>query len=132
MSGWRWLDERVVIAIHDAQLSEHGGASAIRGVGLLRSALARPQHMAAYEAPDAFDLAAAYAWGIVRNHPFVDGNKRTALVAAGVFLYDYGHDIDAGDAETVRVMLALTAGELAERDFAAWLRANSITVESEK
>jgi death on curing protein len=126
VNEWRWLGERVILAIHDEQISEHGGPSGVRDLGLLQSALARPRHLASYGAPDAFDLAAAYAHGIARNHPFVDGNKRTALVAAAVFLYEHGHDIEADDADKVRVMLAFSAGTMSESDFAAWLRSKAI------
>jgi death-on-curing protein len=120
--AWRWLNERVVLAIHDAQIAEHGGAPGVRDLGLLTPALARPRHLATCGAPDAFDLAAAYAYGIARNHPFADGNRRTAFIAAAAFLYDHGHDIEADDAIVVRVVLELSAGETSESDFAAWLR----------
>jgi death on curing protein len=121
----------VILAIHDEQLSEHGGPSGVRDMGLLQSALARPLHLATYGAPDAFDLAAAYAYGIARNHPFIDGNKRTALVAAAAFLYDHGHDIEADDADKVRVMLDFSAGSITEGDFAAWLRSKAVPVEAD-
>jgi death-on-curing protein len=119
---WRWLDERLVLAIHDAQIAEHGGVPGVRDLGLLSSALAPPQHLAAYGAPDAFDLAAGYAHGIARNHPFADGNKRTAFVAAATFLYEHGHDIEADDARMLQAVLELSAGGMSERDFSAWLR----------
>jgi death-on-curing protein len=83
---WRWLKEEVLIAVHDEQLAEHGGTEGVRDSGLLFFALARPKNLAEYEKPSAFDLAAAYAAGIVRNHPFVDGNKRTGFLAAYMFL----------------------------------------------
>jgi death-on-curing protein len=114
----------VVLAIHDAQLAEHGGASGVRDRGLLDSALARPQHLAAYGEPDIATLAAAYAFGIARNHPFVDGNKRTALVALETFLALNGHDLAADDAACVVTMLGLAAGELEEDALADWVRAN--------
>ena len=86
MSRWVWLDPAVLRAVHEEQLAEHGGASGTRDAGLFESALARPENLAAYGAPDAAALAAAYGWGLARNHPFVDGNKRTAFVATELFL----------------------------------------------
>ena len=122
MSDWRWIKETVVFAIHDEQLAEHGGATGVRDIGLLQSALARPQQLAAYEKPDLAALAASYASGIVRNHPFVDGNKRTAFVIANVFLLDHGYDFSAGDAEVVANVEALPSGQLDEAGFAEWIR----------
>jgi death-on-curing protein len=120
---WRWVLEDVVLAIHDEQIAEHGGHGGLRDRSLLLSALARPQHLAAFGNPDVADLAASYAVGIARNHPFLDGNKRTALVvAAGVFLPLNGYKLTASDAETVRVMLAVADGTMAEPEFALWLR----------
>jgi death-on-curing protein len=122
MSDWVWIQRRVIIAAHDEQLAEHGGASGIRDVGLLESALARAENLAAYGDPDAAALAAAYGFGITRNHPFVDGNKRAALIASELFLALNGYGLDVGDAECVLTILALAAGELEEVEFAAWLR----------
>lgn len=122
---WRWVSTNVVLAIHEEQIAEHGGMPGLRDESLLLSALARPQHLAAYGEPDIAGLAAAYAFGIARNHPFLDGNKRTALtVAAGVFLPLNGYKLDALDADTVRSMLALANGSMSEADFATWLRSN--------
>jgi death on curing protein len=129
VTDWRWLGEDVVLAIHDEQLAEHGGPSGVRDTGLLQSALARPRHLASYATPDAFDLAAAYAFGIARDHPFVDGNKRTAFVAAATFLYDHGHDIEADDMDKVRIVVDLSAGSVSEGDVAAWLRSKSVPVD---
>ena len=112
----------VVIAAHLEQLAEHGGAAGIRDAGLLDSALARPENLVAYGDPDVAALAAAYGFGIVRNHPFVDGNKRAALIATELFLALNGFDLIVDDAECVLVVLALAAGELTEEEFAAWLR----------
>ncbi len=117
-----WLDLRVVLAVHDRQLAEHGGGSGIRDAGLLDSALARPQHASAYDEPDLCTLAALYAGGIVRNHPFVDGNKRTAFLAAYIFLGRNGLRLIAPEDDAARQMIALAAGDLAEDAFAAWLR----------
>jgi len=119
---WRWVAEAVVFAIHDAQLAEHGGMAGVRDRTPVESALARPLNLAALGAPDAADLAAAYAYGICRNHGFVDGNKRTAYVVAYVFLLDNGFELAATDAESVATMLALAAGEMPEPELAAWFR----------
>ena len=120
--SWVWLDEGVVHAVHEEQLLEHGGGSGARDAGLLESALARPLHLAAYGSPDAAVLAAAYGYGIARNHPFVDGNKRTAFVAVELFLALNGFGLAASDADCVITMLKLAAGELAEEELADWLR----------
>jgi death on curing protein len=120
--SWVWLDPAVVRAVHGEQLAEHGGAEGVRDAGLLESALARPQHLAARGEPDAVALAAAYGFGIARNHPFIDGNKRTAFVAVELFLVLNGHELEASDAECVLTMLSLAAGDLEEAAFAAWLR----------
>jgi death on curing protein len=125
MTEWHWIGEALVLAIHDEQLAEHGGQAGVRDVGLLSSALARPVNLAAYGDPDVFDLAAAYAFGIARSHPFIDGNKRTAFVTAAVFLLDHGYAIDAGDTTVVATILALSEGSMSEADFAAWLRSNA-------
>lgn len=117
-----WLDPAVMRAVHEEQLAEHSGAPGTRDAGLLESALARPQHLAAYGEPDAAALAAAYGYGIARNHPFVDGNKRTAFVAVELFLALNGFELTADDADCVLTMLAVAAGDLSEDDFAAWIR----------
>ncbi|MBI5920541.1 MAG: type II toxin-antitoxin system death-on-curing family toxin [Betaproteobacteria bacterium] len=124
MSRWTWIERSVVIAAHNEQLAEHGGAAGTRDSGLLESALARPENLAAYGDPDAAALAAAYGFGIVRNHPFVDGNKRAALIATELFLALNGFDLVVGDVECVVTILALAAGELDEAEFADWLRAH--------
>jgi death-on-curing protein len=115
----------VVEAIHDAQLAEHGGASGVRDSGLLDSALARPLNLHAHGENDRSVLAASYAFGIVRNHPFVDGNKRTAFLAAYVFLRLNGRDLIASEVAATTTMLALAAGTTSEADYAEWLRANT-------
>ncbi len=123
MTGWIWLEASVVGAIHEAQLTEHGGPVGIRDAGLLTSALARPINLAAYDTQaDAAALAAAYAFGIVRNHPFIDGNKRTAFVCSELFLVLNGLCLTASDSDCVGAMLALAAGDIGETEFAAWLR----------
>ena len=122
MSGWLWVDLLVAQAAHGEQLAQHGGGTGVRDAALLESALARPQNLVAYGDPDAADLAAAYAFGIARNHPFVDGNKRTALVVCETFLGLNGYRLAATDAELVVLFLALAAGELSEDELADWLR----------
>lgn len=121
---WIALDEAAVLAMHDEQLAEHGGAAGIRDLGLLQSALARPQNLAAYGEPDLPALAAALAHGIARNHPFVDGNKRTAYVAMESFLLLNGYLLTASDADCLLTFLALASGDLDAEDLAAWLRRN--------
>ena len=117
-----WLDRQLVLAIHDEQIAEHGGAAGTRDMGLLESALARPLNRAAYGDPDVVELAALYALGIAKNHPFVDGNKRTAYVALEVFLKLNGLDFVASDAEAVVATLDMAAGELTDDEFTAWVR----------
>ena len=119
---WSWVSEDVVWAIHDEQVAEHGGLGGIRDMALVRSALARPQNLSAYEVPDAADLAAAYAYGLARNHGFSDGNKRTAYVVALVFLLDNGYEFVGTDVESVGMMVRVAAGEVGERQLAAWFR----------
>lgn len=119
---WIWLDRAVLIAAHDEQLAEHGGAAGFRDEGLFDSALARPPNLAAYESPDAAALAASYAVALAKNHPFVDGNKRTAFVAMELFLWLNGHELAASDAECVLAMLNVAASEWDEPTLAAWLR----------
>ena len=122
MTDWQWVREDVALAVHDEQLAEHGGAAGVRDLGLLQSALARPENLAAYGEPDAAALAAAYAFGIARNHPFTDGNKRTAAVTALLLLVHNGIEFQIGEAELVVMILALAAGELTEMETAGWLR----------
>ena len=111
--------------MHDAQLAEHGGPSGVRDQGAVESALARPQNLAAYGEPDAAALAAAYAFGLARNHGFVDGNKRTAWIAARLFLADNGVRLVFDKAEAVRMVEGLAAGVVTEEAFAGWLRGAS-------
>jgi death-on-curing protein len=115
-----WLTRDVILAIHDEQLAEHGGSTGLRDAGLLDSALARPLNRAGYGEPDIAELAAVYALGIVQNHPFVDGNKRTAFVALELFLRLNGWVFTVSDAEAVVMVLALAAGELPDDEF--WVR----------
>jgi len=122
MSSWVWINSAVLIAVHDSQLAEHGGGAGVRDHGLLASALSRPENLAAYGEPDASDLAAAYGYGISRNHAFIDGNKRTGFVAAAMFLRLNGYKLVADDASKVLTMLAVSAGDITEAEFAAWIR----------
>jgi death-on-curing protein len=123
--AWRWISEAVVRAVHGEQLAQHGGAPGIRDDGLLASALGRPRNLAAYGDPDCAALAASLAFGLARNHPFVDGNKRSAFVAGALFLELNGHRFTASEADVVLTFLALAAGELTEAALADWFRANS-------
>lgn len=123
---WVWVSEAVALAAHDEQIAEHGGGVGIRDHGLFQSAMARPPNLAAYAEPDVAALAAAYAYGIARNHPFVDGNKRTAAVVSETFLALNGYRLTASDAELVVEFLALAAVELDEDELAAWFRAHSV------
>lgn len=123
--AWVWIDSAVLLAVHDEQLAEHGGAAGTRDMGLFESAVARPQPLAHYGQPDAAQLAATYAFGLARNHPFVDGNKRTAFVAAELFLALNGLKLMAEDAHCVVTMLAVAAGQMDESTFARWLREHS-------
>ena len=127
MSGqnWVWLDKRLILAVHDEQLAEHGGLSGVRDDGLLESALARPAHLAAYGAPDIAELAASYGYGIARNHSFIDGNKRTAFVATLLFLAFNRYGFYATDIDKVLMMLKVASGEITEAEFATWIRNNS-------
>lgn len=122
---WVWIDASVITAIHDAQLAEHGGAAGVRDVGMLESALARPLQLAVYGEPDATALAAAYGFGLAKNHPFIDGKKRSAFVAVELFLALNGWQLDADDASCVMAMLSLAGGDSSEADFAEWIRTHS-------
>lgn len=128
MTTPKWLLRSVVDAMHDAQIAEHGGAAGIRDEGMLESALNRPINKFNYGDSDICNLAAAYAAGIARNHPFVDGNKRTAFLSAFVFLRINGVRMTASEAAATRFTLALAAGELDEIGYAAWLRDNTAPV----
>ncbi len=123
--SWRWVDKRALMLLHDESLAEHGGSSGLRDEGLLDSAMLRARNLAAYGTPDLAELAAAYGHGIAENHPFVDGNKRAAFLAAGVFLRLNGSGLNASQAEATVAMFTLAAGELDEAAFAAWIRRHS-------
>ena len=120
--AWRWINKQALLLLHDESLSLHGGASGIRDEGLLDSALARPLNLDHYGSPDVADLAASYGVGLAKNHPFVDGNKRAAFLAVGLFLYLNGQRLIATQAEATVTIFAVAAGELDDTSFAAWLR----------
>ncbi len=120
------MSAAAAIAAHQEQLAQHGGAAGVRDEGLVHSAMARAQNLAAYGTPDAASLAAAYAYGLARNHPFIDGNKRTAAVVSETFLRINGYRLPASDAEVVVAFLALAAGELSEDELAAWFRSHIV------
>ncbi|MBA4767760.1 MAG: type II toxin-antitoxin system death-on-curing family toxin [Porphyrobacter sp.] len=122
MSDWRWVSHRAALTAHAEQIAEHGGGAGIRDMGLFESAMARPQQLEAYGKPDAAALAAAYAFGLARNHPFVDGNKRTANVVSLLFLLKNGWRVEADDADMIVAFIALAAGELSEDELADWFR----------
>lgn len=122
MTKWVWVSANGALAAHRMQLVDHGGADGVRDPGAFESAMSRPRNLAVYSSPDAADLAASYAFGLARNHPFVDGNKRTALVVCETFLLLNGYSLKASDAELVVVFLALAAGELTEEELSGWIR----------
>lgn len=122
MTADTWILESVVHAIHDEQIAEHGGLQGTRDITLLQSALARPLHLAEYKKPDLADLAACYGYGIAKNHPFNDGNKRTAFVVAELFLLLNGYYLMANDQSCVLTMLQVADGTITEEEFAIWIR----------
>ena len=122
MRGWRWIDKRALLLLHDESLAEHGGASGLRDEGLLDSALARPLNLALYEQPDIASLAASYGVGLAKNHAFVDGNKRAAFLAIGLFLMVNGFRLKATQAEATLTILDVAAGVVDEAALAQWIR----------
>ncbi len=120
-----WLTREECLALHEMMLSQHGGSEGLRDENMLESALAKPRHLFDYGEPTMSDLAASYVFGVVKNHPFVDGNKRTGFMLGAGFLECNGYEFHAGEAEAVVRTLALAAGELSEAEFAAWLKAKS-------
>lgn len=120
-----WVLREVVILLHEQSLAQFGGAAGIRDEGLLDSALARPQHRFAYGKPTIFDLAASYGFGLAKNHPFIDGNKRTAFVVAVIFIELNGYVFRASEVDATVRTLALAAGDMSEAAFSEWLQANS-------
>lgn len=123
----RWVDKRALLLLHGENLAEHGGLPGLRDDGLLDSALARPLNLAAYGMPDLAELAATYGVGLAKNHPFVDGNKRAAFLAVGLFLAINSYRLNATQLDATQTMLHVAAGEIDEAAFAAWLRAHITT-----
>jgi death-on-curing protein len=122
----RWIDERALLLLHNETLAEHGGLAGVRDHGLLESSLARPRHLHSYEpGADLARLAAAYAFGLARNHPFNDGNKRAAFLAIGLFLQINGVELIADPVESIAVILSLAEGSLSEPKLAEWIRINT-------
>jgi len=124
-NDYRWIAEDVALAIHEAQIDEHGGSTGLRDPGLLVSALARPQNAVALGTPDTPELAAFYALGVIKNHPFFDGNKRVGPVLLELFLEDNGYELVAGDAEVLNSIMSVAAGDISEEQFIAWVRAHA-------
>mgnify|MGYP001586464956 CR=1 FL=1 len=128
-----WVLDEVVLAVHDEQLAEHGGLSGIRDQGAVESALARPRNLAAYEAcDDPARLAAAYAYGTVKNHGFADGNMRTALVIADLFLMLNGYELTSSPADNVLTILGVAGGTISEEELTVWIRENIKPLNNEK
>ena len=123
---WRWVDKQALLLLHDESLAEHGGSAGIRDEGLLESALARALNLEAYSKADFADLAAAYAIGLAKNHPFVDDNERAAFLATGLFLFLNGYRLRAAQADATLTMLDVAAGDVDEAAFAVWLRQHSV------
>lgn len=124
--SWRWVNRHALLLLHAESLAEHGGAAGLRDAGLLDSALARAQNLAAYGTPDYAQLAAAYGFGLAKNHAFVDGNKRAAFLATGLFLALNGYRLTATQADATLTVLALAAGEIDEPAFVNWIRERSV------
>ena len=122
MSGWRWVNRQVLLLLHEESLAEHGGAPGLRDEGLLDSALSRPLNLALYDDPDVADLAAAYAMALAKNHAFVDGNKRAAFLALGMFLALNGYRLRATQVDATLTMLAVAAGEISQKGLSQWIR----------
>jgi death-on-curing protein len=120
-----WLTREECLALHEMMLSQYGGSEGLRDENMLESALAKPRQLFAYGKPTLSDLAASYVFGVVKNHPFIDGNKRTGFMLGAGFLERNGYEFHASEAEAVVRTLALAAGEMSEKEFAAWLKANS-------
>ncbi len=125
---WRWIREEVVLAVHDVQLAQHGGLDGVRDMNVIQSAMARPQQLNTYRhpLPDVFDLAAAYAYGLARNHGFADGNKRTAWIVARLFLMDNGAKIQFDQIDAIQTMLGVASGAVDEMALAQWFRTRRV------
>ncbi len=125
---FNWINRRAQLLLHGESLVVHGGAQGIRDQGLLDSALTRPENLALYGQPDVFDCAAAYAFGLAKNHPFIDGNKRAGFLGAGMFLRLNGYRLTATPQDATLTMLALAASDLSETGYAAWLRQHTTPI----
>jgi death-on-curing protein len=121
-----WLSKKLVLAMHAETLQQFGGTTGLRDEGRLESALSRPQNRYTFADPSLFELAAAYCHGIVRNHPFVDGNKRTGLLSARAFLFRNGHRLDPDEAEMVRIVERVASGEVSEEELVQWIKQNTV------
>jgi death-on-curing protein len=124
VKSWRWIQREALVRLHAMSLVQFGGLPGLRDAGVLDSALARPEQMAHYGKPDIADFAASYAYGLARNHPFVNGNKRVAFLALGLSLRLNGHSLIASQPEATQIVLSLAGGELSEEALAAWVRVN--------
>ena len=124
MMSWVWLDPDILLAVHDEQLQEHGGPVGVKDRGLFESALARAQNLASYEKPDVAALAAAYGFGLAKNHAFIDGNKRIALIALELFLDQNGYELAVDDGQAVLAILSVASGAFSETGLAEWIRKN--------
>jgi death-on-curing protein len=124
MSAWKWVNRQVLLLLHDESLAEHGGGPGLRDEGLFDSALARPLNLAMYSEPDLASLAASYGFGLAKNHAFIDGNKRAAFLAIGLFLAVNGYRLQASQAEATLVVLSVAAGDMSEDALADWIRAH--------
>ena len=126
MQQWRWIDKQLLVILHDESLVLHGGASGVRDEGLLDSALNRAKNLALYGQPDYADLAAAYVFGLSNNHAFVDGNKRVAFLALGLFVGLNGYKLTASQVDATLTMMSVAKGGIQESEFAEWIRAHTI------
>ncbi len=126
-----WIEEELVVTIHKRQISEHGGFDGIRDNGLLLSALSRPKHLYAYEEVNIAQLSASYAYGIARNHPFLDGNKRTALVICRTFLRINDYDLKVTNEDKYITFLSLASGDITEEELAKWIEKNTVNTKTE-
>jgi death on curing protein len=122
MTQWRWVNRQVLLLLHEESLAEHGGGSGLRDEGLLDSALARPLNLALYQQPDVADLAASYGVALAKNHAFVDGNKRVAFLAVGLFLAMNGYQLKSTQADATLTVLSVAAGDMDQIAFAQWIR----------
>jgi death on curing protein len=122
MTQWRWVNRQVLLLLHEESLAEHGGGSGLRDEGLLDSALARPLNLALYQQPDVADLAASYGVALAKNHAFVDGNKRVAFLAVGLFLAMNGYQLKSTQADATLMVLSVAAGDIDQIAFAHWIR----------